>query len=449
MAGLFARIKETDARTALVRKNILFSFLIKGWSALVMLLLVPITLKCLGDYTNGVWLTISSMLIWIDQMDIGLGRGLQNKLAAALANNDYDEARKVVSNTFFMLVLIIVPIFFILLFIVNISDVYDFLNVDETAVPGLTNTISIALLLVCSTFIFKFIGNFYMGLQLPAVSNLIVTLGATLSLALTYGSYYLGFHSLLSIAIINTASPLICFLLAFPYTFFVRYKEMSPAIGCFNMTTAMSLFNMGIKFFLLQISAVVLFMSTNLVISKFLGPEEVTPFHVTYRYFSVTMLVFGLISTPFWSATTDAYERGDFKWIGNASRKISMILAVMAAAIALMILIAPWVYSIWMGSTIEIPHMLTILTGIYMLELLWSLRYSYFLNGMGVLALQLCCTLSAAILFIPLSYLVIQINHDINSVILVMIAVNIPGLIANKIQLSKILERTASGFLLK
>lgn len=438
-----------DARTALVRKNILFSFVIKGWSALVMLLLVPITLKCLGDYTNGVWLTISSMLIWIDQMDIGLGRGLQNKLAAAVAKGDYKEARKVVSNTFFMLVLIIVPIFLLLLAVINFSDVYAFLNVDETAVPRLYGTISIALLLVCSTFIFKFIGNFYMGLQYPAVSNLIVTLGATLTLALTYAGYYLGFHSLLAIAIINTASPLVCFLLAYPYTFFLKYRNMSPSVACFDMTTAMSLFGMGVKFFVLQISAVVLFMSTNLVISKFLGPEEVTPFHVAYRYFSVIMLVFGLISTPFWSATTDAYERGDYDWIRSSSRKISMILMAMAAAIALMIVIAPWVYKIWMGETIEIPWLLTLLTGIYMLELVWSLSYSYFLNGMGVLALQLCCTLAAAILFIPLSYFVIQINHSINSVIIVMIAVNLPGLIANKIQLSKILNRTASGFLLK
>ncbi len=441
--------KNIDSRTVLIRKNILFSFLIKGWSALVMLLLVPITLKCLGDYTNGVWLTISSMLIWIDQMDIGLGRGLQNKLATALAKNDYKEAKKVVSNTFFMLILIIVPICLLLLTIVNFSDIYTFLNVDKNAVPDLYGTISIALLLVCSTFIFKFIGNFYMGLQYPAVSNLIVTLGATLTLALTYTSYYLGFHSILAIAVINTASPLVCFVLAYPYTFFWKYKNMRPAIGCFDVRTAKSLFGMGMKFFVLQISAVVLFMSTNLVISKFLGPEEVTPFHVAYRYFSVIMMIFGLISTPFWSATTDAYERGDYNWIRSSTRKISLILSIMAAAIILMIAVSPWVYGIWMGKTIEISWQLTVLTGIYMLELVWSLSYSYFLNGMGILALQLCCTLAAAIFFIPLSYIIIQINHSIYSVIIVMIAINLPGLIANKIQLTKILNRTASGFLLK
>ncbi|MBR4218339.1 MAG: hypothetical protein IKR71_04760, partial [Bacteroidales bacterium] len=57
---------QSDQRTSLLRKNILGSFLIKGWSAVVVLLMVPVTLKCLGEYKNGVWLTISSILMWID-----------------------------------------------------------------------------------------------------------------------------------------------------------------------------------------------------------------------------------------------------------------------------------------------------------------------------------------------------------------------------------------------
>ena len=73
--------RTNDTRLALVLKNIISSFAIKGWSAIVALLMVPLTLKCLGAYQNGVWLTISSLLMWIDQMDIGLGNGLRNRLA--------------------------------------------------------------------------------------------------------------------------------------------------------------------------------------------------------------------------------------------------------------------------------------------------------------------------------------------------------------------------------
>ena len=74
------KMDSTDGkrRSSLLQKNILASFLIKGWSAVIVFLLTPVTLKCLGDYTNGVWLTISSVMLWIDNLDIGLGNGLRN-----------------------------------------------------------------------------------------------------------------------------------------------------------------------------------------------------------------------------------------------------------------------------------------------------------------------------------------------------------------------------------
>lgn len=134
-----------DHRTALIRKNILLSFLIKGWSGAIFLLLVPLTLHCLGTYENGVWLTISGILIWIDNMDIGLGNGLRNKLAIYLANNNVDKAREVVSSTFFMLILIIIPTTTLLILIINNIDTYSVID-PQHVVKDLNNIISIALI---------------------------------------------------------------------------------------------------------------------------------------------------------------------------------------------------------------------------------------------------------------------------------------------------------------
>ena len=65
------KLINANGRSSLIFKNILASFFIKGWSVLVQLMLVPTTLACLGVYENGVWLTISSVLLWIDNLDIG------------------------------------------------------------------------------------------------------------------------------------------------------------------------------------------------------------------------------------------------------------------------------------------------------------------------------------------------------------------------------------------
>jgi len=443
------RLLGPDKRTALMRKNIFFSFLIKGWSGLVTLLLVPLTLHCLGDYKNGIWLTISSMLIWIDNLDIGLGNGLRNKLATYLAQEDMKKARETVSSTFFMLALIILPVMLAAIAAVKTFDLHAFLNVDPAVIPNLGDIMAVSILFVSATFIFKFIGNFYLGLQLPAVNNLLVTVGHTLQLVGTWLVYMGGSGSLLLIAVVNTAAPLLTYLIAYPITFYGRYPKLRPSFGTFNRHAVRSLFTIGVKFFVLQIAGILLFMSSNILISKLFDPSMVTPYQIAYRYFSITMLVFTIISAPYWSATTDAYARGDIAWIRQARRRMDKIVMGVAVVLAVMVAVSRPVYALWVGTEVEIPLPLSILMAVYLLVILASLSYSYYLNGIGALQLQLILTVTAAIVFIPLTYLMVHYRHDITSVLIVMILVNVPGLIVNKIQLHRLTHGKATGIWIK
>ena len=54
--------RKGNLRSSLLLKNVLASFFVKGWAAVVALLLVPLTLNCLGVYQNGVWLLVSSLV---------------------------------------------------------------------------------------------------------------------------------------------------------------------------------------------------------------------------------------------------------------------------------------------------------------------------------------------------------------------------------------------------
>jgi hypothetical protein len=73
------------------------------------------------------------------------------------------------------------------------------------------------------------------------------------------------------------------------------------------------------------------------------------------------------------------------------------------------------------------------------------MRYSYFINGIGKLRLQLLFTSTAAILFIPLAYLVVRWTDSIICFMIVMCLVNIPGLIVNRIQFGKLIKGQAKG----
>ena len=436
-------------RSSLLQKNILASFLIKGWSALIVLLLVPATLNCLGDYKNGIWLTISSLLLWIDNMDIGLGNGLRNKIAEYMAHSEYERTRSLISSTFAMLTCIIIPVLLILLLLIIISDPYTVFNAAPLKVAHLDQVLMVTVTLVCTSFIFKLIGNFYMGMQLPAVSNLLIALGQTLVLIGTYIVLYSGSHSMMLIALVNTGAPLFVYLLAYPYTFFYKYPHLRPSFKLINFKEARTVINMGVQFFIMQISGVILFMTSNLLISKLFTPALVTPYQITYRYFSIMLVAFTVICMPFWNATTDAYERGDIQWIRHATRKLRLMIIGIMACMVLMVILSPWVYSIWIGNKVIIDIRMSIVMASYIFILIYSMRYSYFINGIGKLRLQLIFTTAAAVIFIPLAYLTTQYTHSIIWFMIVMCLVNIPGLIVNRIQFSKLINGQAKGIWMK
>ena len=78
-------IKSISSRSKNVIKNILLSVGVKAVNVLCSLVLVPLSLGYLSKEEYGIWLTISTMLLWISFFDIGLGNGLRNYLSEAIS----------------------------------------------------------------------------------------------------------------------------------------------------------------------------------------------------------------------------------------------------------------------------------------------------------------------------------------------------------------------------
>lgn len=398
------RIFGGDRRTALIKKNIAGSLLIKGWSCVVQFLIVPLSLQCLTKYEYGIWLTINSILMGIDAIDVGLGNGLRNRLAEAMALDNRDMARQQVSTTFFMLVMIMLPL--IMLFAVSMQfvDYNALMNVSPELVPDMRGILVASVAIMGSTFIFKFIGNMYMGLQLPAINNLLVVLGQTVSLGVLFVLSLLGHSSLMTVAVAFTASPLLVYLIAYPVSFCGKYSFLAPSLRFFDKESLHSLFGLGVKFFVIQVSGLMLFMSSNVIISHVMNPAEVTPYQIAYRYFSILYMLFAIIASPLWSATTDAYSKGDWDWIRRAMRKMNMLLVVSVAFVMLMIVVAPLFYHLWIGDKVEVELSLNIMMAIYSYMLVVSNSYSYILMGIGKIRMILIVTVSEMIIFVPIEY---------------------------------------------
>ena len=429
--GNHALKDKTSKRSSLLVKNVIASFVIKGWSAVIVLLMVPLTLNILGIYNNGVWLTLSSILIWIDLMDIGLGNGLRNAVANYVAEGNDQKVREAVSSTFFMLAVIVIPFLLLAYVFIHFVDLYGLLGIDPEQTCNLGTILMTAISIASGTFVLKIVGNFYMGLQLPAVNNLILCLGHTLALLLTFLLYLAGSHSLLLVVVINTAAPFVTWAVTIPYTFIKRYPQYCPSIKHIHLNLARNLFTTGMKFFVIQICGVVLFMTTNIIISKFFSPAEVTPYQVAYRYFNIAFVLFSTICMPFWNATTDAYARKEFEWIYKVGQRLNMLIAGIFVMLLVMLSVSGFVYHIWVGSEVSIPFSLSAFTALYVFILCMSQRYSYILNGINELRIQLICIIPATIIFLPLAWYVSKTFGTVSSLVCVMCLVNIPGLIAN------------------
>jgi O-antigen/teichoic acid export membrane protein len=393
--------------------------------------MVPITLSCLGEYKNGVWLTISSILLWIDNMDIGLGNGMRNKLAAYLAHDEKLKARILVSSSFAMLTFIVIPIMLVFVGLIVVSNNYHLLNIDSALISNLDQILIISVILAFTTFIFKLTGNFYMGLQLPAISNLLIATGQTLAIAGTYVLYLSGSHSLLHIALVNLVSPLFVYAVAYHYTFYFKYPHLRPSMSLVSIKESKNVISIGLQFFMIQIASVILFMTSNILISKLFSPALVTPYQITYRYFSIMLVVFTVICMPFWNATTDAYARNDIQWIRRTERKLNMLMVYGFLALVIMVLLSNYVYSIWVGNKVNIPIHLSASIALYFFILIVSLRYSVILNGLNILRIQLSFIVPATIVFLPLAWFVCNTWGTVTSLVLTMCLVNTPGLIAN------------------
>src|SRR6184192_3446730 len=111
-------VNKGHQRSVQAKKNILFSFIIKGLSICISLVLVPLLINYINASRYGIWLTLSSIVSWFSFFDIGLTQGLRNKFAESKAKNDVKGAQIYISTTYAVLG-IIFGLLWIIFLIVN------------------------------------------------------------------------------------------------------------------------------------------------------------------------------------------------------------------------------------------------------------------------------------------------------------------------------------------
>lgn len=444
--NLLKLFRFSNGRTATVKKNIIASFGIKGISIIVSLMLVPMTLGYVSNELYGIWLTLSSIMVWLSFFDIGFTLGLKNKLAEAIALEDWKKGKSLVSTTYAMMVLIFIPICLLLEFLIPFVNWAGFLNVSSVYNDEIRRVLYILVAFFCLQMVVSVFTSVIAAFQKVALSNLFSVIGNFLSLIAIWLLTKFCPPSLVALVFAISAMPIIVLIAASFILYHGRFKQVAPSIKSIERRSIKGLFSLGAKFFLIQIQGVVLFQSTNILISNVSGAEDVTAYNIAYKYMGIAMMAFNIVLNPLWPAFTDAITKRDYSWMKNVYRKMTKLYIFSVLIMVAMVIISPIAYRIWIGEKAEISMIMTIVVCIYMMVFNWDSLQVILINGIGSVKLQTYITLVGLIVHIPLSlFLGDQLGWGAIGVVASMIVINLLYSTVFTIQINKILNTKAKG----
>lgn len=431
-----------DSRSVLAKKNILGSVCVKGFSIIIQLLLIPLTLGYLNPYDYGIWITLNSVLTWINLFDVGLGNGLRNKAAMAFASNDRSLAKKYISTSYFLLAIIAIVIFVFYLIASHWLDWFKILN--ATTNVNLNQLVIYSLFLFCVSFVLKLVGNVYQALQLPFINDILTLLGSLVSFIIIFILTKTTEGNLFVVTIVFSASPLFVYIIANIITFHLKYKDLRPTLQSITPSLFKDIGSLGIKFFIIQIAALINFTTASLIISNLFGPEKSTVYNISFRYFATILVLLNIATGTLWTAVTDAYHKNDFNWIKTNLQKMIKLWALLSIVAVFMLLISNFVYRIWVGDSIIIPFDVSLLICLFIVMHGWNTTYTNFLNGIGKIRLQLCVSLFSAFSYIFLAFYLGR-RYGMDGVLLAGCFSLVLNSVVLPIQLNKLIKRKALG----
>ncbi|MFO7525414.1 MAG: MATE family efflux transporter [Ignavibacteriaceae bacterium] len=437
---------KNSTRSEKTKKNIILLFIINLFNFVAIMALVPVSIDYLGKVEYGIWLTLHSILMWLVNMDLGLGNGLRNKLAEAFAINDTKLARNYVSTAYAIFSLGLLIVIIIYLIVHPFINWAALLKAPEEYFYSLNKLVLFVFILFCLQFLMRLLTSILHADQRPALNGAIslsingLTFLAVIGLSTFYDS------SLFAYGFLSSFVPVLVFLAATVIMFHKIYKSIAPGFKFVDLKYSSALIKLGMQFFIIQIAGLILFTTGNIIITQLYGPASVTVYNVAYKYFYLAPMVFNVIIAPFWSAFTEAYVKKENDWIKSMMKKLIIIWAGLSSIVVLMIIFSDFIYALWVGEEIEVPFLLSLLTGLFVIIVNWNNMFGYFLNGVGKVRIQFYHSIIIAIVNIPISiFFAESLNLGISGIMLSTIVCLIAASIWAPIQYLKIINNNATG----
>ena len=428
-------------RNIIQKKNILFGITFKGISIFLNFLVVPILILFLGKIEYGVWITIFSIVNWIFTFDLGIGQGLRNKLTEALSGNDYLKASQIISTSY-----IFISIFSLVILLIGIGFIYfvnfqDLLNYKGKSNLYLENFVFLSLFFTIVNFTLSLYKNLYLAVHKSFMVELVNVFFQTFYLIVILIWLYFNLEkSLINLILIFGVINFIVSVIA-TFVFFKIQEKVSFSFINFNLKEGRLLFKLGGKFFIINISLLVILSTDNIIISNLLGPSFVTDYFTIQKVFQVLIVVFTVVLSSSWGLYSEALTNKDFNWIkGNLKKMNIYFLGILIFGVFIFYFIED-ILNIWIGEDLVIiPKGLAFCNLLYTFIFCFTNIYMFFINASNKINLQMYLYIFGALINIPLSIFLVRLLGSSTGVIMSTLLCFLPLLIIMPIQSNKIIK---------
>lgn len=384
------------------------SVICKPLSMVIGYAYVPIALDYLGVEKYGIWTTILSILSWISYFDIGMGNGLRNKLTESLSRRD-GQSRYLVSSAYAVITIIIVCAVIVFCAVTSILDWNRIFGVEEIN-ENLMVIVLNSMIFVAINFVLSVCKNVLYALQKSAIVSKMELMVQGLNLTGVLILRQCTESNLFMVAMVYGLSMLLVNLVT-SIVIYIKNKVVSPGYKYIKLSTGKALASLGMKFFVIQIGALVIFTTDNIMVSYLYGAESVTPYYAVNKSFGAVSGIYTALLAPVWSAVTKAKVEKNGLWLRSLIRKLQwMMLPFLLAVSLLVVTFRPLMY-LWLGYNLEYNSVLIYLGGVYCLLNIWCVAFANVGNGLELMKSSMILAVCQGIMNIPLSIFFAEIKH--------------------------------------
>lgn len=178
--------KSYSERSQNVKKNIIYSIILKAVGVGLTFILLPLTVHYLTEIEYGIWVTLFSVMNWVNMMDMGIGLGLRNKLAEAVTKENVPMIREYISTGFYALTGIGVILLGIFYFTLQFADMQVIFNTDAIESNILYQVTFWTGTFIIVAFVLSLIQQVYYAYQKAAMTGMIAISHSAIMLAVVY-----------------------------------------------------------------------------------------------------------------------------------------------------------------------------------------------------------------------------------------------------------------------